>query len=87
MIAPVNVVRCVIVVHRSLTKVNEKKKKNNKKTRHVSKVHKMPPLRGMTLGQRYHTLKGLVCEGESISNQPNLFPVGIHIFFFDVIAL
>ena len=26
-------------------------------------------------------------EGESISNQPNLFRVAIHLFFFDVIAL
>ena len=26
-------------------------------------------------------------EGESISNQPNLFPVEIHLFFIDVIAL
>ena len=26
-------------------------------------------------------------EGESIGNQPNLFPVEIHVFFFDVIAL
>ena len=26
-------------------------------------------------------------EGESISNQHNLFPVEIHLFFFDVIAL
>ena len=26
-------------------------------------------------------------EGESISDQPNLFPVEIHLFFFDVIAL
>ena len=26
-------------------------------------------------------------EGESISNQPNLFPVEIHLFFFDAIAL
>ena len=26
-------------------------------------------------------------EGESISNQPNLFPVEICLFFFDVIAL
>ena len=26
-------------------------------------------------------------EGKSISNQPNLFPVKIHLFFFDVIAL
>ena len=26
-------------------------------------------------------------KGESISNQPNLFPVEIHLFFFDVIAL
>ena len=25
-------------------------------------------------------------EGESISNQPNLFPVEIHLFFVDVIA-
>ena len=29
----------------------------------------------------------LFYEGESISNQPNLFPVEIHLFFFDVIAL
>ena len=36
-----------------------KKKKKKKQIRQVSKVHKMPPLRGMTLGQRYHTLKGL----------------------------
>ena len=28
-----------------------------------------------------------VYEGESISNQPNLFPVEIHLFFFDVVAL
>ena len=26
-------------------------------------------------------------ESESISNQPNLFPIEIHLFFFDVIAL
>ena len=26
-------------------------------------------------------------EDESISNQPNLFSVEIHLFFFDVIAL
>ena len=26
-------------------------------------------------------------EGESISNQPNLFSVEIHLFFFEVIAL
>ena len=26
-------------------------------------------------------------EGESISNQPYLFPVEIHLLFFDVIAL
>ena len=26
-------------------------------------------------------------ESESLSNQPNLFPVEIHLFFFDVIAL
>ena len=26
-------------------------------------------------------------EGESISKQPNLFPVESHLFFFDVIAL
>ena len=26
-------------------------------------------------------------EGESIINQPNLFPVETHLFFFDVIAL
>ena len=26
-------------------------------------------------------------KDESISNQPNLFPVEIHLFFFDVIAL
>ena len=42
----------------------------------------------------YHTLHIMltvkVCstyEGESISNQPNLFPVEIHLLFFDVIAL
>ena len=28
-----------------------------------------------------------IYEGESISNQPNLFTVDIHLFFFDVIAL
>ena len=28
-----------------------------------------------------------IYEGESISNQPNLFPVEIHLFFFDLIAL
>ena len=28
-----------------------------------------------------------IYEGESISNQPNLFPVEIHLLFFDVIAL
>ena len=28
-----------------------------------------------------------IYEGESISNQPYLFPVEIHLFFFDVIAL
>ena len=26
-------------------------------------------------------------KGESISNQPNLFPVEIYLFFFEVIAL
>ena len=26
-------------------------------------------------------------EGESICNQPNLFPIEIHLLFFDVIAL
>ena len=26
-------------------------------------------------------------EGESISNEPNLFPVEIHLFFFDVTVL
>ena len=30
---------------------------------------------------------GGMYKGESISNQPNLFPVEIHLFFFDVIAL
>ena len=30
---------------------------------------------------------GRMYEGESISDQPNLFPVDIHLFFFDVIAL
>ena len=29
----------------------------------------------------------IIYEGESISNQPNLFPVEIHLFVFDVIAL
>ena len=28
-----------------------------------------------------------VYKGESMSNQPNLFPVEIRLFFFDVIAL
>ena len=28
-----------------------------------------------------------IYEGESISNQPNLFLVEIHLFFFDVVAL
>ena len=32
-----------------------------------------------TTAQRY--------EGESISDQPNIFPVEIYLFFFDVIAL
>ena len=32
-------------------------------------------------------LADLKYEGESISNQPNLFPVEIHLFFFDVNAL
>ena len=27
-----------------------------------------------------------IYEGESISNQPYLFPVEIHLFFFNVIA-
>ena len=36
-----------------------------------------------TYGEMY---KELWYEGESISNQPNLFPVEIHLFFFDVIA-
>ena len=31
--------------------------------------------------------KPLNYEGKSISNQPNLFPVEIHLIFFDVIAL
>ena len=29
----------------------------------------------------------MIYEGESISNQPNLFPVEIHLFYYDVIAL
>ena len=29
----------------------------------------------------------VIYEGKSMSNQPNLFPVEIHLFFFDVIAL
>ena len=29
----------------------------------------------------------MVYKGESTSNQPNLFPVEIHLFFFDVVAL
>ena len=29
----------------------------------------------------------LFYEGKSIRNQPNLFSVEIHLFFFDVIAL
>ena len=34
-------------------------------------------------GHQHHSLY----EGESISNQPNLFTVEIHLFFFDAIAL
>ena len=34
-----------------------------------------------------HVPNAVRYEGESISNQPNLFPVEIHLFFFDVIAL
>ena len=30
---------------------------------------------------------GTLYEGESVSNQPNLFPVEIHLLFFDVISL
>ena len=37
-----------------------------------------PPPYPMRRGGKY--------EGESISNQANLFPVEIHLFFFDVIA-
>ena len=33
-------------------------------------------------GEGFHVYKG-----ESISNQPKLFPVEVHLFFFDVIAL
>ena len=40
--------------------------------------------KGLTVGFAMHWL---IYEGESISNQPNLFPVEIHLFFFDVIAL
>ena len=29
----------------------------------------------------------LFYEGESVNNQPNLFPVEIYLFFIDVIAL
>ena len=32
-------------------------------------------------------IRYLIYEGESICNQTNLFPVEIHLFFFDVIAL
>ena len=44
------------------------------------------------LAHRVEAVKKHICckgvyEGESISNQPNLFPVEIHRFFFDVIAL
>ena len=35
----------------------------------------------------YIQLCSVIYEGESKSNQPNLFPVEIHLFFFDVIAL
>ena len=31
--------------------------------------------------------EGVRYAGESISNQPNLFPVEIHLFFFNVIVL
>ena len=37
--------------------------------------------------QGLHGLPYIQYEGESISNQPDLFPVEIHLFFFDVIAL
>ena len=33
-----------------------------------------------------HLLIHAIYEGESISSQPNLFPVEIHLFLFDVIA-
>ena len=33
------------------------------------------------------TTLSIIYEGGSISNQPNLFPVEIHLFCFDVIAL
>ena len=42
-------------------------------------------------GQYVQTNLGIFClstyKGESINNQPNLFPVEIQLFFFDVIAL
>ena len=33
------------------------------------------------------SVKYLEYEGESISNQPNFFPVEMHLFFLDVIAI
>ena len=50
--------------------------------RFVSKIPFFHPNNSLFIGQEC-----LVYEGESISKQPNLFSVKIHLFFFDVIAL
>ena len=42
----------------------------------------IPCCHNRILGNAFH-----LYEGEAISNQPNIFPVVIHLFFFDVIAL
>ena len=42
---------------------------------------------GIVLFANYPFRVNRLYKGESISNQPNLFPVEILLFFFDVIAL
>ena len=41
----------------------------------------------MILDYGFGTMTATTYDGESIGNQPNLFQVEIHLFFFDVIAL
>ena len=40
-----------------------------------------------TYNPLYYFIVPFYYEGESIGNQPNLFPVEIHLFFFDIIVL